>query len=337
MRGWMRVRGMALAGMAIMAALALSALAGCSQNNQVQNGSTPTPTGPASRYQHIFVIVMENSSYDDIISSSHTSRIKALAKQYGLATNYWAITHPSEPNYIAMISGDTFGVRDDNSYKVNAFNGQNLATQLEAAGLTWKSYQQSLPYPGYTGETYPIGNQLYASKHNPFMNFLDAWPASQRQATLAHIVPDTQLTADLASGAVPNLSFISPDLCHDMHGAPSCASGLKLAGDNYVGDTVNAIMGSSVWKTGNTAIIVTWDEADVGLSLNAPNITSDGGHVYTMVITNHGPHGVRDNTPYNHYALLLTIEDAFGLGCLRNSCPAKGNISPMSSLFAVAG
>lgn len=287
-------------------------------------------------FQYIFVIVMENSGYEDIIGSPSAPRINELAQQYGLATNYWGVAHPSEPNYIAMIGGDTFGVSDDNSYMVNALNAPNLATQLEAAKLTWKSYQQSLPNPGFQGETYPAANALYASKHNPFMNFLDAWPATERQATLARIVPDTALATDIASGVVPNLSFISPDLCHDMHGAPSCASGVALtqAGDTYVGSTVDMIMSSSVWNAGNAAIIVTWDESDLGLSSGAPDIAHGGGHVPTLVITNHGPRGVKDNIPYNHYALLLTIEDAFGLSCLRNSCPATGGVSQMTPLFA---
>ena len=214
-RGWLWGRMMALVvGIAMMATLAL---AGCAPG-----GWTPQTTGPMPRYQHLFMIVMENSSYDDLIGSGNAPRINALAAEYGLATNYWGVAHPSEPNYIAMIGGDTFGVSDDNSYKVNALTAPNLATQLEAAGLTWKSYQQSLPYAGYTGETYPTSSPLYASKHNPFMNFLGSWPASERQAALARIVPDTQLASDLASGSVPDFSFISPDLCHDMHGTPSC-------------------------------------------------------------------------------------------------------------------
>ena len=333
-RGWRQRRSVSLAAMVTMAALALAALAGCAPS-----GAAASNAGPMQRYQHIFLIVMENSSYDDVIGSTDTPRISALASKYGLATNYWAVTHPSEPNYIAMIGGDTFGVHDDITYKTNAITSPNLATQLEGAGLTWKSYQQSLPSPGYTGETYPTNSPLYASKHNPFMNFLNTWPASQRQATLARIVPDTQLESDLASDSVPDFSFISPDLCHDMHSSSSCPAGSALtrASDSYVGATVDSIMGSGVWKTGNSAIIVTWDEADAGLSLGAPTIAAGGGHVATIVITNHGPRGLHDASPYNHYALLLTIEDAFGLGCLRNSCPAKGNISPMSPLFAVAG
>jgi hypothetical protein len=98
---------------------------------------------------------------------------------------------------------------------------------------------------------------------------------------------------------------------------------------------VDLIRSSSVWRTGDAAIIVVWDEADLGLSLSTPNIAAAGGHVIAMVITNHGPRGVRDDTPYNHYALLLTIQEAFGLSCLRNSCPATGGVSAMSPLFAI--
>jgi phospholipase C len=320
-----------LVGVALLAALALSALVGC-------GGSyTPNASGGVPSYQHIFLIVMENSSYDDIIGSSDAPRINALATRYGLATNYWAVSHPSEPNYIALLGGDTFGVSDDNAYTVNALTAPNLATQLDAAGLTWKSYQQSLPAAGYTGTEYPSDSPLYASKHNPFMNFLGAWPAGQRQTVLDRVVPETQLARDLAGGYVPNFAFITPDLCHDMHGAPSCASDLKQTGDSFVGDTVGAIIASSAWRTGNTAIIVVWDENDGAVGLGAPPIATDGGQVPALVITNHGPHGAHDNTPYNHYALLLTIEEAFGLGCLRNSCAAMGNVGPMTPLFAVAG
>jgi phosphatidylinositol-3-phosphatase len=319
----------------LIAALMLAMLAGCS----LGGGVAPRSVGPSPRYQHVILIVMENSSYDDIIGASDAPHINALANTYGLATNYWAVAHPSEPNYVALIGGDTYGVADDASYRQNARSAPNLATQLEQAGLTWKTYQQSLPSAGYAGTTYPNASEpLYASKHNPFMNFLGAWPQSQQTETLAKIVPDTQLEPDLANpGTFPNFAFITPDLCHDMHGEPQCRDGLTRVGDDYVNQAVNAIMASGVWRTGNTAIIITWDEAEGGVSLGAPGIAASGGQVPTLVITNHGPHSVRDNTPYNHYALLLSIEDVFGLGCLRNSCPQMGGVTAMAPLFAVSG
>jgi phospholipase C len=307
-------------------------LAACEpQTSDVNTASPPIP-----RYQHIFLIVMENHSYDDIIGSSEAPRINALATKYGLATNYWAVAHPSEPNYIALIGGSTFGVVDDNSYKVNALNKPSLASQLEAAGMTWKSYQQGLPSPGYTGETATTEGEVYASKHNGFMNFLPYYSSAQRAAELAKIVPESQLAMDLSSDSAPNFSFISPGLCSDMHGAPSCSGGVSLirAGDTFVSQTVEQIMAASMWDQGNNAIIITWDEAEGVISFGPGDIDGGGGKVATIVITSHGPRGVQDNTPYNHYALLLSIQKAFGLDCLQYSCPNQGGVQPMGTLFA---
>ena len=314
-------------------ALVSMALAGCSLQ---QSGPPPAPSARIPRYQHIFLIVMENHDYDDIIGSKQAPHLNALANQYGLATNYWAVTHPSEPNYVAMIGGSFFGIVDDNSYKQNTIKSPNLGSQLEGANLTWKSYQQGMPSPGYTGETAYTSGDVYASKHNPFLNFLPYYPPSQRAAELAKNVPASQLATDLASGAVPNFSFISPGLCYDMHGDPACGDEdtLVSAGDTYAYDTVNQIMSSSLWSQGNNAIIITWDESTLGVAFGPAGITAAGGHVATIVIANHGPRGVKDNTPYNHYALLQSIEDAFGLGCLQNACPTKGHTQPMATLLA---
>ncbi len=313
-------------------ALVSMTLAGCSTQ---PSGPPPATNTSIPRYQHIFLIVMENHDYDDIIGSKQAPHLNALAKEYGLATNYWAVTHPSEPNYVAMIGGSFFRIVDDNSYKQNAVAAPNLGSQLEDANLTWKSYQQGMPYPGYTGETAYTQGNVYASKHNPFMNFLTYYPESQRAAELAKNVPASQLTTDLANGSVPNFSFISPGLCYDMHGDPTCGDEDRLvgAGDTYAYDTVNQIMSASMWSQGNNAIIIIWDESTLGVVFGPPDITAAGGHVPAIVITSHGPRGVKDNTPFNHYALLLSIEDAFGLGCLKNSCPAQGHVQPMTTLL----
>ena len=315
-----------------LVALVSMTLAACAP----QAGGTSGATTPIPRYQHIFLIVMENHSYDDIIGSSQAPHLNALANQFGLATNYWAVTHPSEPNYVALIGGSYFGIANDNPYTQNALNQPSLASQLDAAHLSWKSYQEALPSPGYTGTTATTGADVYASKHNPFMNFLPYYSADQRAAALANIVPATQLAADLKSDAAPAFSFISPGLCTDMHGDGACAdnSDLISAGDTYVYNTVNTITNSTLWSQGNNAIIITWDEADGYLAFGPSAIASGGGHVATIVITSHGPRGVKDNTAYNHYSLLLTIQKAFGLDCLRNSCPATGGVQPMGALFA---
>ena len=316
------------------------------------------------RYQHIVEIMMENTSYATIIGNPHAPRINALANAYGLATNYFGVTHPSEPNYMANMGGSFFGVQDDNQFYCtpalastdpncagttvdHTVTAQNLADQLTAAGLTWKGYFQNLPPIPSTGliKTGPDANgpysfkwpsssvALYASKHNPFVNFTGT------QDALANMVPDTQLATDLATGKLPNFGLVVPDQCHDMHGTGPCedTNGLIAAGDTYVGNTVHAIMASKTWRQGRNAIVVTWDEDDFSdqgqPGTGCCGADPGGGHVVTIVITNKGKYPITDNTAYNHYSLLRSYEDAFRLPCLANACDTADGVKPMTPLF----
>lgn len=326
------------------------------------------------RYQHIFEIMMENQKYDTIIGNAAAPQINALAQKYGLATNYFGVTHPSEPNYVANIGGDFFGIQDDNQFyctpalastdplcagtTVNhTVSAPSLSDQLTAAGMTWKGYFQNLPYVNpanvvasganangpYTFKWPSNSNALYASKHNPFINFTGT------QGALANMVPDNQLAVDLLTNNVPNFGYIVPDQCRDMHATggcpnstPSQLSDLIAAGDQYVGTTVQEIMASPSWWSGRNAIVITWDEDDYS-DVGAPgtgccSATSvGGGHVVTIVITNHGRHALTDPTAYNHYSLLRTFEDAFGLSCLANACIGDNGGRPMTPLFRNGG
>jgi len=338
-----RRRAHLVAAFVLLAGLA-APLGGAARAGTASNGGVPS-------YQHIFVLMMENHNYDQIIGNTYAPHINQLAQTYGLATSYYGVTHPSEPNYVATIGGDYFGIQDDAPYTTttpvsHTIDGTNLADQLDTAGLGWKAYMGGLPSPGFTGFYAPSqSNQLYASKHNPFMNFADI---QTNPARLQHIVPDTQLTTDLQSGDAPAFSFIAPDQCHDMHGGPSACpysntpgdandNYLVGQGDAYVNSTVNAITNSSVWTRGNNAIVVLWDENDFDSTgvTGCCDANPGGGRVATIVITNNGPRGVTDPTPYNHYSLLRTIEDAFGMGCIRHACDTA-NVTPMTTLFATS-
>jgi hypothetical protein len=157
------------------------------------------------------------------------------------------------------------------------------------------------------------------------------------------MVPDTQPGVDLAPCDLPNLSYVVPDQCHDMHGIGACPdeNGLIATGDSYVGTTVSEIMNSPVWHRGLNAIVVTWDEDDFsdegqpGTGCCGSDV--GGGLVPTIVITNRGPHHVVDNTPSNHYSLLLSLEQAFGLSCLQNACDRADGVVPMTPLFRPFG
>jgi hypothetical protein len=290
------------------------------------------------QYDHVFLLIMENENSNQILGNSNAPILNALAQDYGLATNYTGVADPSEPNYVAMLGGDFFGISDDNPYWFpgHTVSAANLMSQLEGAGKTWRGYFQNMPYPGYRGYCYPDkcngipdADTQYVTKHNGIVNFANL----QTPGELAKMFPLTQLPADLAAGTVPNFSYIVPDECDDMHGAPpwcvdSDSTGtlqqsfLIARGDKFVGNLVNEITASSTWETGNNAIVITFDEGNTANS-----------QIVTIVIANHGPRGVIDKTSFNHFSLLASLQQTFGLGCLLNSCTA----TPMTSLFAITG
>jgi len=303
-------------------------------------GVTATPVRAQSfpQYDHVFLLIMENENYNQVIGNTNAPILNALAQNYGLATNYRGVADPSEPNYVAMLGGDFFGINSDDPYWFpgHTVSANNLMSQLEGAGKTWRGYFQNMPYPGYRGYCYPDkcngipdADTQYVTKHNGIPNFANL----QTSTELGKMFPYTQLSADLGAGTVPNFSYIVPDECHDMHGAPPwCVdsditntvqqSWLIAQGDKFAGSVVNLITSSSTWKTGNNAIVITFDEGNTASS-----------QIATIVIANHGPRGATDGTAYNHYSLLASLQQTFGLGCLVNSCTA----TPLSPLFTITG
>jgi hypothetical protein len=320
-------------------------------------------------YDHILVIVEENKSYGTVFDHGYAPTISDLAGRYGVATQMYAERHPSEPNYVALIGGDTFGIADDDAWYCvpgstdaackgadapgfvnHLVAGPNLATQLEAKGLDWRAYLENVPSPGslavVSPETATDPAALYAAKHTAFTNFASV---HAERDLVDKLVGFDRLVTDLRSGSVPAFALIVPNQCHEMHGIdspkapPSCAKGddgLVRSGDANVKTIVDAIFASPIWKTGNTAIVITWDED--GKADRIPGTPQSccvvdqhnpgGGHIPTIVITNQGPRGLRDATPYDHYSLLRTIEDAFGLdGHLGHADDPA--VVPMTPLF----
>ncbi len=290
-------------------------------------------SGRARAYDHIFVIIEENEESSSIIGNTTSApTINELAQQYGRATNYFGVIHPSEGNYVALTDADAHNVTDDNPYTTHQFNDPTLVDGLEGAGLTWKGYFQSMPAPGFLGICYPGAgsNCLYASKHNGFLNFSQILASP---AELQKLVPDTALSDDLMNGSVPNYSFIVPDQCHDMHGlgatCPDDQTNIKVA-DDYLRATVDAIMGSQTWQQGDNAIVITFDEGSTTAGCCGAN--PGGGQVVTIVITNHQDAPIQDATPFNHYSLVATIEKAFGVPCTQKACDAA-SVPTMDKLF----
>ncbi|MEH2435931.1 MAG: alkaline phosphatase family protein [Nostoc sp.] len=327
--------------------------------------STPTPDDKAiPKYDHIFVIVEENKSYDQIIGNPQAPMINQLAKTYGLASNFYGEVHPSEANYVAILSGSTFGIHDDDAFYCFANSNQqfchnsrqpdyanhtitsfSLIDQLSQKGLTWKGYFEDIPSPGSKSVVAPSLNRaLYAVKHNGFLNFKKVQDDPNLSSKIVGI---DQLTTDMNSDKVPNYSHIIFNQCHEMHGLAECPQLQKLiqTADTMIGKVVNQITTSKLWAgSGNNAIIITWDEDSNPLDKAKiqgccgfdPDSSANfgGGHIATIVITNHASRGIVDHTPYNHYSLLRTTEDAFGIYEYLNSAndTAKG-VKPMTNLF----
>lgn len=388
------------------------------------------PTG-VPRLDHVFVIVMENHGYGQIIGNPNAPFANQYAKSSNSATNYFAVAHPSLTNYLEIAGGSNFGVHSDNSpdwhnktcttnlasgtantdnpaspnvcpitgegtdaatpavdctnevqcapgsnageNNIDGFlsipaatniSGKTIADQLVAAGLSWKTYQESLPPTGADAVNFSDGFftdssnipgtlagekqgfiKLYAAKHNPFVYFRNVQEGEHEGLGLDRVVGFEGahgLFEDLSSGHVPNYSLIAPNQCNDQHGrsnaGPQCDfdpnndgtqkglnSALIFLGDLALRNIVKAIHESPVWREGRNAIVVVWDEDDYSV---APTVN----RVLLTVDTNYGVHGLKSANFYTHFSLLKSVEAGFRLPCLNHACDADAKV--ISDLFA---
>jgi hypothetical protein len=259
--------------------------------------TTPPPSGPCgtklgqqpTTYSHVIWILFENHSYGQMIGSSSAPYINSIAGECGLATNYFAISHPSLPNYIALTSGSTQEISDDNPPSAHPLAAASIFSQ---AGTGWRSLEESMP-----SNCDLTDSGEYAVRHNPA-----AYYTGIRTACATLDVPLAS-TPDVSA----KFTFVTPNLCDDMH---DCS---VTTGDSWLSTFLPKILSSSAYTAGGTAVFVTWDEDD----------GSSGNHVATLVISPYTPPGATDGASLSHYSLLRTTEDMLGLGCLANSCSAS--------------
>lgn len=232
---------------------------------------------------HVVVVMEENHAFSEIVGSSDAPYMNALAKQGASFTNSHAITHPSEPNYLALFSGSTGGLTSD-ACPVS-YTGPNLASELIAAKYSFGGYSENLPNVGFTGCRVPDGSDaLYARKHNPWVSFTNV-PASVN-------MPWTSFPTDYRT--LPTISFVVPNQMNDMH------SGSVSQADSWLKNHLN---GYVQWaKTHNSLLIVTWDEDDGSTNNQIPTF-----FVGPMVKTG------QYNESINHYSVLCTLETLYGL------------------------
>jgi hypothetical protein len=276
------------------------------------SGPTPTPRptavpAPVPRpapssggaITHVVIVWLENHEASSVTSSS-MPYLAGLAATYGSALSYDAVSHPSLPNYLAFWSGSTQGVTDDGTYNLGS---ASLSSQLTAAGVSWRTYAQNYPAGGCNiGSSYSGGVDgwgvagTYARKHNPAMSFTSVSGSATECAKIQPLA---------AFNPLVNLAFVVPNLCNDAH---DCS---LASADAFLQAFSPQVFGSSEWA--HTLYVVTFDEGTTG--------AGGGGHIFTMV-ARAGLSHFTSSVAHNHYGLMRTIEDIFGVPCLNNSCGA---------------
>jgi hypothetical protein len=391
-----------------------------------QEGSVPKGV---SHLDHVFVIMMENHAYKQVLGNPNMPFTNKYANEVNSARNYFAVGHPSLTNYLEVVGGSNFGIRDDNSpdwhstactpniigqtvslettsaaicpiygsgtdgatpaidytnetsgppgtidvdgtlgYAANPNTvGKTIADELVARGLTWKSYQESLPPAGADGVNLADGYVsnlidiptllpgsgltnssligLYAVKHNPFAYFQSVQEGPDPDLSLKRMAGfegKGGLFADLASDHVPSYSYVVPNQCHDQHGrgnaGPECAydpnDNGTLVGLNpalmYDGDLAIETLVTAIHQS------KVWEKGKTAIVIvwdeNDYSISPTTNQVLLTVDTNYGPKGVQSTKFYTHFSLLKTIEAGFGLSCLNHACDSSTKV--MSDLFS---
>jgi acid phosphatase len=246
---------------------------------------------PPTAYEHVITIVMENRGFSQV--AGHSPFLNALAARCGLATGYRAVTHPSLPNYLAMVAGSTQGLdgSDCSPGPGCQSDGPSIFSQTE-----WRAYAESMP-----GVCIGRNAGDYAPRHNPALYFTAVAAQCQTQD-----VPLPRLASDLRSGDLAPYTFVTPNLCSDEH---DC----QLSdGDRWLARWVPRIVRSPAYRDGRTVLFITYDEDD----------HHEDNRVYTVVVAPSVPPGTRAGDAFTHYSLLRTQEELLGLPLLGQAASA---------------
>jgi hypothetical protein len=271
-------------------------VAGAAGSGLGEAEGSASPSVP--RFRHVVLVVFENEEYGSVIGSRQAPTFNALARRYSLLTQSYAVSHPSLPNYLALVSGSTFGIRSDCT--TCFVGGRSLADTLDAAGLTWNAYEEGLPS---VGSGVPFAGR-YAMKHSPFLYFRSVRSSPRLRD---HVVPYSRFAPDLAGGRLPAFSLVVPNLCHSMH---DCS---VATGDRWLAGFLRPLLASP--ELGHSAVFVTFDEGSSSVH--------GGGRVATLVLGPLVEPGARSSRLVTHYGVLRTIEDGLGLPRLGASAGAR--------------
>jgi len=242
-------------------------------------------------FSHVVTIIFENHEFDSIIGNSSEPYFNSLAQGHGLGTGYSGITHPSLPNYMALTGGQTVFTTDCVGCTTGA---PSVVDLIEQAGRTWRGYMESMASPCLATDS-----ALYAQKHNPFVHYSGL--VNNRSRCEAHVVSTANLLADLQNGDLASYTWITPNMCNDMH---DCSI---ATGDAWLAKFVPKILASPAWDR-NSVLFIVFDEGT--------SAAGGGGRIPLVVVSSLTPAGLKVATAYNHYNLLATIEKSWGLPLL---------------------
>lgn len=284
----------------------------------------------APTYKHVIVIVEENTSYSGIVRNTSAPYINSVISACGVARSYRNVTHHSLPNYLALTNGA-------NLAGLKPFDGDclpsstchvasnNIFSALSAKGKTWKAYDESMPTAcGKSTSGY------YAPRHNPVVYYtkISAATCKANDVPLGSTTSSPLLRA-LAYQSAPALSFVTPNLCHDMHGASGCPTNRTLTGDTWLKAWLPKITATADYKSGNTVVFIIWDEGSGGTQGEdcASNGTDQSCHVPAIVVAPSVRARTVATATFTHYSLLRTIETMLGVTALGRSATAPSMVS----------
>ena len=273
----------------------------CSFSVSLSGASTPpkisasAPCGAvhSTTYTHVVWILLENQGYS-VVGSPNAPYFNELSNRCALATNYFAISHPSLPNYVALTSGSTQGIADDGEPSTHRLAVPSIFSEL---GSKWRTLAESMP-----GRCDHVTSGVYAARHNPAVYYTNIAPACQRN--------DVPLTTPLNLSA--EFTMIVPNVCHDMHSCP------VADGDSWLKRFVSLIVQSPQYQSRSLVLFITFDENDLDASNQVP----------TLVISPSTPRGLRVGAKFTHYSLLRTTENLLHLAPLAGAKRAPSMVSP---------
>jgi hypothetical protein len=267
---------------------------------------TPRSTSVVPPSNHVFLVLEENHSYASVIGNPQMPYFNSLASSYGLATQYYANTHPSIGNYFMLTAGQLI---TGNDRYCGTLRQDNIVRHLLTAGKTWKAYVESLPYTGYTGcDVYP-----YAKRHNPLAYFSDVAASSEKY----NLVPFTQFRIDRINNTLPEFSFVVPNLLNDAH------DGSLSVADAWLRRNIAPLISSPTFQKDGILIIV-FDESFTS------DVKHGGGHVAAVVVGPKVKRGYRSTVFYQHQSTLKTVTKALGLASFPGAAPG---VTAMNDLF----